>query len=55
MFAVESLKGQEKLLLEYLQLKTHVENVRLLSCHGEHFLQESTVFKAPTKWLLKGL
>ena len=34
MFAVESLKslkGQEKLLLEYLELKTHVENVRLLS------------------------
>ena len=34
MFAVESLKslkGQEKLLLEYLQLKTYVENVRLLS------------------------
>ena len=23
-------------------------------CHGEYFLQESTVFKAPTKWLLKG-
>ena len=24
-------------------------------CHGEYLLWESTVFKAPTKWLLKGL
>ena len=56
LFGIESwksLKDQENLLLKNLQVKTHVENVRFLS--WKIFLSESTVFKAPTKWFLKGL
>ena len=52
--SLKSLKGQENLLLNHLQLKTPVQNVRFLS-QKVFFSQESTVFKAPTKWLLKGL
>ena len=55
-FGVESLKsvkGQENLLLKNLQLKTRVENVRFLSWRT--FFVGKSVFKAPTKWLLKGL
>ena len=47
----KSLKGQENLLLKNLQVKTPVENFWFLS--WRIFLLESTVFKAPTKWLLK--
>ena len=56
LFGIESwksLKGQEHLLLKNLLVKTRTENIRFLS--WRIFLQESTVFKAPMKWLLKGL
>ena len=51
--SLKSLKDQENLLLKNLQLKTRVENVRFLSWRT--FFVGKSVFKAPTKWPLKGL
>ena len=51
--SLKSLKFQQNLLLKNLQLKTRVENVRFLSWRT--FFVGKSVFKAPTKWPLKGL
>ena len=52
---LQSIKDEKNLVVKNLQLKTHVETVRFLSWRiffvGKYF----KVFKAPKKWLLKGL